>query len=146
MKIIHLFEKMKNISFFSLLLLLIALPAAGEENFLRVISPYWYEGTWVFDDDSLDLEREPFIGGVPEMIDELVDEIPNAENGFRLYFSHAEFPEYQARIDWIKADMDGNWYRWKEKELEGWLCPALLKYYPKPPSSIYVRAEPIKRR
>jgi len=41
-------------------------------NALRVIAPYWFEGTWVFDDDTVGLVREPFVEGVPEMIDELV--------------------------------------------------------------------------
>jgi hypothetical protein len=33
------------------------------------------------------LVQESFVGGVPEMIDELVADIPNARNGFRLLFS-----------------------------------------------------------
>ncbi len=41
-------------------------------NVLMVIAPYWYQGTWVFDDESVGLVREPFVSGVPEMIDELV--------------------------------------------------------------------------
>ena len=41
-------------------------------NVLTVIEPYWYQGTWVFDDESAGLDKEPFVQGVPEMIDELV--------------------------------------------------------------------------
>jgi hypothetical protein len=39
-------------------------------------------GTWVFDDEAAGLVREPFVGGVPAMIDELVSDIPDAESGF----------------------------------------------------------------
>ena len=53
-------------------------------NALRVIVPYWYEGSWVFDDSSVDLVREPFVLGIPEMIDQLVADIPDARQGFRL--------------------------------------------------------------
>ena len=51
-------------------------------NVMMVISPYWYQGTWVFDDPKVGLEREPFVVGVPEMIDHLVRDIPNARDGF----------------------------------------------------------------
>ena len=42
-------------------------------NVLIVIAPYWYQGTWVFDDESTGLNKEPFVAGVPEMIAELVE-------------------------------------------------------------------------
>ena len=38
-------------------------------NAMLVIFPYRYEGTWVFDDERVGLEREPFVSGIPEMID-----------------------------------------------------------------------------
>ena len=62
--------------------------AAGgrPQNAIMVISPYRYQGTWVFDDASAGLVREPFVAGIPEMIDHLVSDIPNAESGFRLHF------------------------------------------------------------
>ena len=41
-------------------------------NAIMVISPYWDNGTWVFDDDRAGLVREPFVSGAPEMIDVLV--------------------------------------------------------------------------
>ena len=47
-------------------------------NALMVIAPYWYQGTWVFDDEAVGLNKEPFVAGVPEMIDNLVKAIPNA--------------------------------------------------------------------
>jgi hypothetical protein len=56
-------------------------------NALLVIAPYRHAGTWVFDDPSAGLVREPFVAGVPEMIDVLVRDIPSATNGFRLLFS-----------------------------------------------------------
>ena len=40
-------------------------------NQIMVIAPYWVEefGSWVFDDPAAGLQQEPFVGGVPEMID-----------------------------------------------------------------------------
>ena len=42
-----------------------------------------------------DLDQEPFVMGIPQMIDDLVQDIPNAREGFRLLFSTAPFPGFQ---------------------------------------------------
>ncbi len=36
----------------------------------------------------------------------------------------------------------GTWYYSDHYKMEGWLCPALFKYFPTAPREIYVRAEP----
>jgi hypothetical protein len=81
--------------------------------------------------------------GVPTMIDDLVEDIPNARDGFRLLFSTAPFPGYQRRLEWVREEMDGNWYRADEPPMEGWLCPALFKFFETAPQEIFVKAEPI---
>lgn len=111
-------------------------------NAIRIIAPYRYEGMWVFDDDTVDLVREPFVSGADTMIDWLVRDLPGAENGFVLVFSDKPFPGYQVKIVWVRGEMDGNWYRLDDPEMEGWLCPALLKYFPDPPGEIYIQAKP----
>mgnify|MGYP006304821721 CR=1 FL=1 len=110
-------------------------------NALMIIAPYRYQGTWVFDDPSTGLVREPFVSGVPEMIDEMVREIPNAEQGFRLLFSAEPFPGHTYELTWRRGDSNGNWYYCEQIDKEGWLCPAMFKYYRTPPKAIYVRAE-----
>ncbi len=111
-------------------------------NSLFVISPYWYEGTWVFDDERTGLHQEPFVSGVPEMINNLVKNIPNAKNGFRLTFSTSPFPKYQKKLTWVKAQDGGNVYRSQDPPLEGWLCPAMFRYFTRTPKELYVRADP----
>ena len=110
-------------------------------NALMVIAPYWYQGTWVFDDKSTGLNKEPFVAGVPEMIDNLVKDIPNARSGFRLVFSSVPFPGLDIELARVKEEYGGYWYRIKDQSMEGWLCPALLKYFKTPPKKIYARAE-----
>jgi hypothetical protein len=110
------------------------------DNALMVIFPYYYENTWVFDDPDVDLVKEPFVFGVPEMIDDLVKNIPNAKQGFKLIFSKSPFPSYQRKLTWIRGEYEGNWYTISGEE-EGWLCPALFKYFNKAPKVIYVKAE-----
>jgi hypothetical protein len=70
-------------------------------NQIRVIAPYWLDSvqTWVFDDPVAGLVQEPFVSGVPEMIDDLVAEIPQARQGFRLLFSAQPFPGFQRKLE-----------------------------------------------
>ncbi|MHA1288629.1 MAG: DUF6717 family protein [Candidatus Thorarchaeota archaeon] len=111
-------------------------------NTLMVIEPYWYMDTWVFDDESAGLDKEPFVQGVPEMIDDLVKDIANARSGFRLLFSSLPFSSYQTELTRVKEEYGGYWYRLKNKSAEGWLCPALFRYFDTAPETIYVKAEP----
>lgn len=107
------------------------------KNSLMIINPYKHNGTWVFDDEVTGLVKEPFVSGIPEMIDELTKEIENPEKGFRLIFSETPFPGY--RIKLIKTDEEygGAWYKWEEMNMTGWLCPALFRYFKKAPETIY---------
>lgn len=115
-------------------------------NVLMVIEPYWYQDTWVFDDASKGLDKEPFVQGIPDMIDYLVKDIPNARSGFILLFSSQPFAGYQAELTPVREENGGCWYNVKDLGAEGWLCPALLRYFDAPPEAIYVKAEPSHRQ
>ncbi len=51
------------------------------DNAMMVIFPYMYEEVRVFDDPAVDLVQEPFVFGIPEMIDGAVKEIPATQCG-----------------------------------------------------------------
>jgi hypothetical protein len=87
------------------------------------------------------LEQEPFVNGIPEMIDSLVRDIPDARGGFRMLFSASPFPGYQRKLAWQREEMGGNWYASGDPPLEGWLCPALFRYFDRAPSELYVKVE-----
>lgn len=110
-------------------------------NSIGIIAPYRYEGTWVFDDPRAGLVREPFVAGIPQIIDTLTKHIPNAEQGFRLLFSGTPFPGYQHKLTWLREEGEGNWYGLADPPMEGWLCPALFKYFAQAPKELYVKAE-----
>jgi hypothetical protein len=110
-------------------------------NQILVIFPYKYEDTWMFDDEKLGIQQEPFVCGIPEMFDLLVKNIPNAERGFKLFFSASPFPGYQAGLNWLREEYGGHWYRWDIHNLEGWLCPVLFRYFSEPPPKLYCQAE-----
>ncbi len=50
-------------------------------NAMMTIYPYFTGADWVFDDDLMGLQREPFVFGIPEMIEIFVKDIPNARQG-----------------------------------------------------------------
>ena len=110
-------------------------------NSLFVIAPYRYQGLWVFDDPRVGLDAEPFVAGADTIIDRLVKDIPDADNGFRIVFSAGAFPGYQHRLDWVREEMSGNVYRLEAFGMEGWLCPALFKYFETAPKEIFLTVE-----
>jgi hypothetical protein len=117
-------------------------------NAINVIAPYKHLGMWVFDDARVGLVQEPFVAGADTMIDRVVAlaGIPQAERGFVLVFSGAPFPGHQFRLEWRRADDSGNWYYAADLDIEGWLCPALLRYFTEAPSEIFVQVRPGESR
>lgn len=115
-------------------------------NQLFVIAPYWCNSTqtWVFDDDRVGLVREPFVEGIPAMINKLLNEagIENARTGFRMIFSANRFPG-STQLDKQQPEAGGCWYFAPDFEMEGWLCPAMFRYFEEAPDQIFVKAEPL---
>lgn len=110
-------------------------------NALVAIYPYKFEGLWVFDDQKVGLVQEPFISGADIIIDRMTTHIPGAERGFRLLFSAKPFPGFTAEFEWRREDASGSWYYSRELNQEGWLCPALFRYFYSAPAKIYAKFE-----
>jgi predicted TIM-barrel fold metal-dependent hydrolase len=49
------------------------------------------------------------------------------------------FPGHQYRLDWRRAEGGGNWYYSADLDMEGWLCPALFRYFSDAPMSLYAQ-------
>ena len=116
------------------------------QNSMMVIKPYKWEGIWVFDDDKTGLVREPFVAGVPEILEALLHKqnipLEEAEKGFRLYFSAIPFPGHQLAAKRVGDEAGGTWYEESMSNARGWLCPALFRYFTTAPDNLYVRVEP----
>jgi hypothetical protein len=110
-------------------------------NSLMAIHPYKREGVWVFDDPAVDLVAEPFVAGADVLIDKMVEHIPNAKAGVTLVFSANPFPGYQHEFERRREEYGGNWYWSPEYRMEGWLCPALFKYFAEAPAKLYVQVK-----
>ena len=92
-------------------------------NAIQIIAPYRYNGTWVFDDPAVELEREPFVAGIPEMIDTLVGEAIGECNRFRLLFADRPFPGSQ--IEWFASTRKsrGTGTGWQAPRMTGGSAP-----------------------
>ena len=115
-------------------------------NQINIIKPYKWSGMWVFDDARVGLDKEPFVGGADTIIDIATSAkgISGAERGFVLVFSHQPFPGADMHLRWLREEMGGNVYEWEGHE--GWLCPALLRYFPGAPKDIYAQMKPSENR
>ena len=111
-------------------------------NAINVIAPYRYLDMWVFDDPRVGLTAEPFVGGADTMIDRVTADIPGAKDGFVMVFSSTPFPGHQFRLEWRREERGGNVYYSDGLDVEGWLCPALFRYFDDVPSEIYVQVKP----
>ena len=110
-------------------------------NSLFAIHPYKHEGLWVFDDPAVGLVQEPFVAGADVIIDRMVEGIPNAGAGVTIIFSAGSFPGCQHELEWRREEMGGNWYNSAKLDLEGWLCPALFKYFESAPGKIFAQVK-----
>jgi hypothetical protein len=111
-------------------------------NSILAIHPYKHEGLWVFDDPSVGLVKEPFVSGADLMIDQMVTDIPDAEAGVTILFSAEPFPGYRHEFVWKREEYGGNWYSDVATGMEGWLCPALFKYFDRAPERIFAQVKP----
>lgn len=110
-------------------------------NSILLLSPYKDNGIWVFDDSRVGLVREPFVMGIDVMLDQVTKNIPNAERGFNMLFSSSPFPGYVVHLKWLRSEYGGNWYHCPELSVDGWLCPALFKYFDQVPECLYIQVK-----
>ena len=115
-------------------------------NVVNIIEIYKWNGYWVFDDPNVGLVHEGLVMGTDTIIDYLVQDIPNADAGFMCMFSGKPLPEYTVKFVLSRRGNDeiGNWYTAEGTNMEGWLCPALYKYFEKEPDCIWIKIDPKK--
>jgi hypothetical protein len=114
---------------------------------IKVIRPYRWEGVWVFDDPAVGLDKEALVAGMPELIESATSRagIAHPEDGFVALFSQDPFPTAQVCLEWVREEGGGNVYRWPEIGQEGWLCPALFRYFDHAPKKLHVEVRPAER-
>lgn len=117
------------------------------KNSIMVIRPYKLEGAmWVFDDPSTGLVKEAFVAGADDILDRAVEMLgADPIKGLQVAFSAKPFPGHQIVLEHKRQDEHevGNYYFCPKFNIEGWFCPALLLYFPKPPAKIYAQFKKI---
>jgi len=112
-------------------------------NQIRVIHPYWDNGLLVFDDATVGLSKEPFVAGADEALRILAAQVSEeCSERFTVLFSAEPFPGYQTVARKTRPEHGGNWYEIEGTGQEGWLCPALYRYFPTAPDQIYLEIKP----
>ncbi|MCS6852328.1 MAG: hypothetical protein NZ700_14280 [Gemmataceae bacterium] len=127
-------------------------------NSLFVIRPYLWNDLWVFDDEqpprarrngqSGPIIREPFVSGIDDMLDRVTRHLPDPRRCL-VIFSAEPFPGADVVLEWVRGDQtdergEGNWYRWPETGMEGWLCPVLFRYFESAPERIFIQIRPAR--
>lgn len=107
-------------------------------NAIKTILAYKWNGLWVFDEESVGLVKEPFVAGA----DTLLDRISDGHQSIVLIFSDIEFPDYHFSTVLVDTAPSGSNYYCPELDHNLWLCPALFKFFPEAPQTIYVKAIP----
>lgn len=107
-------------------------------NSINIIHPYKYHNQWVFDDENKNLDKEAFVAGADDLITKLLD----GQIECVIIFSEIQFPGAKHNIEFVKPYNNGSVYYHKELDHQLWLCPALLKYFDKPPAQIYFSIKP----
>ncbi len=132
-------------------------------NNIITIRPYKFGTAWVFDDtgigpdgQSFNLNKEALVCGTDKVLDVMcmMAGIPmeKAHAGFTLMFSSNPIPGYQLKARRFLGEKknsetfhEGNWYEVDEPSvaagMQGWLCPALFKYFDEAPETIYAIAQ-----
>lgn len=120
-------------------------------NSIHTIHPYRDGGALVFDDPAVGLVREALVGGTDQILQTAARMVEADPERFTLLFSAIPFPGRQAIAIWTEAgEMGfGDWYMVEIPGLgqhHGWLCPALLKYFPTAPAEIHFQIKPFERK
>ena len=121
---------------------------AARSNSIFAIHPYKRDGVWAFDDAQRGLLREAFVAGADTLIELVATRtgIPSAdfERGITLLFSAKPFPGAQLCVKRTREHLGGNWYFSPDYQFEGWLCPALFKYFAAAPEKIHFQVRTLQ--
>ena len=108
---------------------------------------------WVFDFPALGVSKEPFVSGIPEMIEFVLGTKGVArakQNGFVLLFEGKDENQFDTALDGgltierVRHENNGTVYKLKHIiPMEGWLCPVLNKFFPESPKFIRFKIVPI---
>jgi len=105
------------------------------------IHPYKFKGIWVFDNPARNLDKEAFVQGADKILDYISKDIAGAADGFMLTFSPFPVKGSKFVVSFLKAEFGGSWYQLEGTDIQGWLCPALFKFFDTAPAKLFLTVE-----
>lgn len=101
------------------------------QNSILFLDLYKKGSTWAFDDANKNIQAEPFVMGMSEIISHYTD-----KENCTAYFSLQPFPDAK-KLSLLKEDSNGGWYQDESTNMTGWLCPVTRVYLNGIPNHIY---------
>ncbi len=103
---------------------------------------------WVFDIPQAGITDEPFVEGIPEIIEYHLDKAGKLDLAQSvgvpvLFTGAAKKPTgfsvgTNITLNALKEEHGGCWYKDKVSGMEGWLCPNLYQYFATSPDRIHI--------
>ena len=103
----------------------------------HIIKPYYWGGTWVFDDPAKGLRALPVLVAPPDTVSKVLDSVVSrSAPRLLMAFSASEFqwPGHRLTLSWASENNGAHWYRANGLIVQ---CPALLRYFETVPPCIY---------
>jgi hypothetical protein len=122
----------------------------SKKSWTHVIFMRWHKSyqEWCFDIPIVGIEDEPFVEGIPEIIEYHLGKSNKTtsakKKGVTVLFSGAatkpkEFTSgTYFKLVKTKEENGGSWYKEPVSRYEGWLCPNLYQFFAKAPKQIHV--------
>lgn len=122
----------------------------AKKNWIHTIFLRWNKisKVWCFDIPIIGLVDEPFVKGVPEIIENnliKINKLKEAQDyGVTVLFSNssvkpAEFKQgHYFKLYKMHEENGGCWYKDGNSGFEGWLCPNLFQFFATTPKQIHV--------
>ena len=108
-----------------------------KNNSIKVIQAYLWNNIYVFDEETLGLVKETFVGGSTELIGDAC----GWKEQVTLVFSDKPFPDYTLSTEFVLQDEGGTTYFCEQQNKQHWLCNVLLMYFDGAPKTIYVQVK-----
>ena len=98
-----------------------------------MLRPWKWGSLWIFDEFRVGLSKEPFVSDASALIDALVslnDARPDKEGKINLLFGPKPF-RGSIKLNLVEEQPNGACvtYRWLERKMDAWLCPAFFRYF-----------------
>lgn len=93
--------------------------------------------SWIFDDPTFGIKKEPFVMGTSELIDVIKQKKKIKKEELEIIASDVAFEGCKKTV-LLHHDKETKWSKYFSKDYgDHFLCPVLLTYFKEPPKELY---------